>query len=59
MAAGDEDGAGGEEDGVGEDAGVGHWGDVLDGGGGVWAGDCDDVGVWGRVGALLWVYGYV
>ena len=55
LAAGDEDCACWEDDCVGEDAGVGHRADGLDGGGGHWGVDCDDVGVWRCVGALLWI----
>lgn len=53
LAAGDEDRACGEDDCVGEDAGVGHWVECLDGGGGHGGADGDDVGVWCCVGALL------
>lgn len=53
LAARDEDRACGEHDCVCEDAGVGHWGEGLDGGDGHWGVDCDDVGVWRCVGALL------
>ena len=55
LAAGDEDCACGEDDCVGEDSGVGHWVDGLDGRCGHWGVDCDDVGVWCGVGALLWI----
>ena len=53
LAAGDEDGAVGEDDGGGEDARVGHWGQGLDGHIGQWGVDGDEVGICGRVGALL------
>ena len=53
LPARDEDLAGREHDSVGEDAGEGHGGDGLDGGGAHWVVDRDDVGVCGRAGVLL------